>query len=90
MLLRVERQVFQQRLGRFARAHRRADAVRTGELGHDQPASAQIADEAAEHGIRDARHGRQNRGRGNPYRADRETGGELLHSRLGYFNSNGF
>ena len=47
------------------RAERRADAVRAGELGHDQPAAAQIADEAAEHGVGDAGHGREHRGRGD-------------------------
>ena len=38
-------------------------AVGRGELGHDQAASAQVADEAAEDGVGDAGHGRED-GRG--------------------------
>ena len=42
MLVRVEAQIFGQRLGGFAGAQGGADAVRAGELGHDQPAAARL------------------------------------------------
>ena len=47
-------------------------AVGRGELGHDQAAAAQIADEAAEDGIGDARHGREHGGRSDLHRAKLE------------------
>ena len=39
------------------------DAIGRGELGHDQAAAAQVANEAAEDGVRDASHGSKD-GRG--------------------------
>ncbi len=40
-------------------------AVGRGELGHDEAASAQVADEAAENRIRDAGHGSEHGRRGD-------------------------
>src|ERR1700692_1008964 len=48
-------------------------AVRRRELGHDQAAAPQVADKAAEHGIGDASHGCENRGRGDSDIADEES-----------------
>src|ERR1035441_4457127 len=47
-------------------------AVSRGELGHDQAASAEVANEAAEDGIGDSGHGGQDRGGGDGDGADRE------------------
>ncbi len=58
---------------------RRADAVGAGELGHDQAAAAEIADEAAEDGIGHAGHGREHGGGREGYRADRKLCGKILH-----------
>ena len=44
--------------------------MRTGELGHDQAAAAQIADEAAKHGVGYAGHGGEDRRRSNSNWAD--------------------
>src|SRR5206468_9897993 len=38
------------------------DAVGRGELGHDESASAQVADEASKDGVGDARHGSEDCG----------------------------
>ena len=78
MLVRLESQVFQG-AGGLVRAQRGADAVRTGELGHDEPASAQIADKAAEYGVGDARHGREHGRRCDWHASDHETGRETPH-----------
>ncbi len=43
-------------------------AVGRGELGHDQAAAAQIANEAAKHCIGDPSHGSEHRGRRNSAR----------------------
>ena len=48
------------------------DAVRRSELGHDESASAKIADEAAEYGVGDASHGGKHRRRGDGKWADLE------------------
>ena len=53
--------------------------MRAGELGHDEPAAAQVADKAAENGVGDAGHGRQHRRRGDLHRADRKLCGKDLH-----------
>ena len=66
MLLRLESQVFAACGCAFVAPARRAHAVRAGELGHNQPAAAQAADEAPENGIGDARHGRQHGGGSDP------------------------
>ena len=65
--------------GGLARAERSADAVGAGELRHEQAAPAQIADEAPEYGVRDACHGGQHGGGGDPHRADGEAAGEERH-----------
>ena len=65
--------------GGLAGAQGGADAVRAGELGHDEAAAAQVADEAAEHGVGDAGHGRENGGGGELHGSDRKLGGEGLH-----------
>src|SRR5690349_14698477 len=39
------------------------DAVGRGELGHDESASAEVADEAAEDGVGDSSHGSEHGGR---------------------------
>ena len=46
------------------------DAVGRGELGHDQAASAKVADEAAEDGVGDAGHGGEDGGGGDGDVAD--------------------
>jgi len=78
MLLRLEGQVFQSASG-LARVARGADAMRARELGHDQPAATQVADEAAENRVGDAGHGRQHGGRLNGDGPDRKLSGELHH-----------
>ena len=45
------------------------DAVSRGELGHDQTAAAEVANEAAEDSIRNTGHGREDGGRGNGHAA---------------------
>ena len=76
VLLRLEGQILAA-CGVGLRAPQRgADAVRAGELGHDQAAAAQVADEAAEHRVGDAGHGRQHGGRGHAHGSDRELGWE--------------
>src|SRR5581483_1574175 len=45
-------------------------AVRRGELGHNQPAAAKIADESPENGVGHARHRREDCGRRNIYGPD--------------------
>src|ERR1019366_8611657 len=60
---------------------RRADAVRAGELRHDEPAAAKIANETSEHRIGYAGHRRQHRGGREPHRSDRKLRGEGLHGR---------
>jgi len=52
------------------------DAVGGGELGHHQPASAEIADEAAENGVGNAGHGREDGGGTDFDVAERERGGD--------------
>ena len=52
------------------------DAVGAGELRHDEPAAALGADQAAEDGVSDAGHGRQDRGGTDFDRADFEGLGE--------------
>src|SRR5260370_20592849 len=56
-------------------------AVGRGELGHDQAAAAQVADEAAEDGVGDAGHGSQDCGWGNLNSADGEPHGNGLQWR---------
>jgi hypothetical protein len=51
-------------------------AVGGSELGHDQPAAAEIADEAAENRVGNAGHGGQNRSRRQRHRANPEGGGD--------------
>ena len=82
MLVGVEAEIALQGLVGLAGLERRADAVRAGELGHDESAAAQIANEAAEHGIGHARHGREDRGGREVHRADRKLCGEGLHGML--------
>ena len=53
--------------------------MRTGEFGHQQAASAQIANEAAEYRIGHAGHGRQYGGRSYAHRPDPELGWEAEH-----------
>ena len=48
------------------------DTVSRGELGHDQPASAKVPNEAAEHCVGHSRHGGKDRSRGEGDRADFE------------------
>ena len=47
-------------------------AVGRSELGHDQPASAQVANEASEYRVSNARHGSQDGRRSNPHIADQQ------------------
>src|SRR5579863_9587396 len=54
------------------------DAVGRSELGHDQAASAKVADEAAENGVSHASHGSKDRGGRNGDVAD----GEAIRDRL--------
>ena len=75
MLLRIEGQVLQG-AGGFLAAAGGADAMRAGELGHDQAAAAQSADEAAEDGVGDAGHRRQHGGGSNGYAADVQLAGK--------------
>src|SRR6266478_3308501 len=51
-------------------------AVGRGELGHNQPASAEILDEAAKDGVGDAGHGSEHGGGGDSDPADQKAGGE--------------
>ena len=46
------------------------DSVGRGELGHNQAASAEIANEATEDGVSNAGHGGEDRSRGNGHGAD--------------------
>ena len=71
------------------RAQRGADAVRAGELGHDEPAAALIADEAAEDRVGDARHGRQHRGRRDGHASDIESSRENLASASVFYHFSG-
>ena len=64
VLVGVEGEIALQGFVGFAGLERCADAVRAGELGHDEPAPAQFANEAAEYGIGHAGHGREHRGGG--------------------------
>jgi len=70
VLFRLECQVALQGFGRLARATGGADAVGAGELGHDQPAAAEVTDESPEDGIGHAGHGSQHRRRGDAHRTD--------------------
>src|ERR1035437_6192810 len=79
MLVRVEAEIALERPIGFAGLERRADAVRAGELRHDEPAPAEIANETAEYGIGHAGHGREHRGGRELHRADRELCGKGLH-----------
>src|SRR5579872_981729 len=54
------------------------NAVRRSELGHDQAASAQVADEASEDGVRHPGHRREDRRGGNRDIADCKTGRDWL------------
>ena len=54
------------------------NSVGRGELGHDETASAEVADEAAEDGVGDAGHGREDSGWGDCDRADLQGGGNNL------------
>src|SRR3954470_14385272 len=88
MLIRVEVQIAFE-LGNTGSRN----AIRRGELGHDQPASGlapaeqvivgglqvYVADEPAEHGVRNASHWRQDCCRRDAYIADLE---RLRHLRL--------
>ena len=56
-------------------------AVGRGELGHDQAASAQVADEAAEDGVGDAGHGGEDRRGGDGDGADGKAGRDGLQAR---------
>src|SRR5689334_20894279 len=51
------------------------DAVSRGELGHDEAASAEIADETAKDGIGDTGHGREHGGGGDIDVADADGSG---------------
>src|SRR5450432_1583033 len=53
-------------------------AVRGGELGHDQPAAVEIADEAAEDGVGNAGHGSQHGRGGDSDIADQKACGDRL------------
>ena len=68
MLVLVEMEVA---LGLFVLAPE--NAVRRSEFGHDQPASGQVADEAAENRVGNTGHRREDRGRGDVNRAKRDT-----------------
>ena len=61
---------------------RRHHAVRAGELGHDEAASALIADQPPEHRIGDAGHGRQHGGRRNARPSDMKFAGKTGHPKL--------
>src|SRR6185312_11846314 len=50
------------------------NAVGGGELGHDEPASAEISDEPPEDGVRNPGHGSENGGGSNLHRANHERG----------------
>ena len=65
-------------MGLFARADRH-DAVGTGELRHDQPAAALVANQAAENRIGDAGHGREHGRRSDLHGADLERAGNHLY-----------
>ena len=64
MLVRLKGQV-PRTLVHLDRAHRLHDAVRRGELRHQQSAMALFADQPPKDGVRHPRHWRQNGGRGN-------------------------
>ena len=49
------------------------NTIGRGELGHDQPASAQVADEAAEDSVGHAGHGREHGGRSDFHAADHDS-----------------
>ena len=75
MLIRVEIEIAEG-AGGLGGARGGDDAVGAGELRHDESAAALGADQAAEHGVGDAGHGRQH-GRGTDFdRADFEGLGE--------------
>src|SRR5215813_656892 len=77
MLFGLKGQIFQGP-GGLRPAGRSADAVRAGELSHDQPATAQIPDEAAENGVGHARHGREHRRWSNGHTSDAQSGRKNL------------
>src|ERR1035438_5969040 len=81
MLIGVEAEVALQRLIGLVGLERRADAVRAGELRHDEPAPAKIANETAEYRVGHAGHRRQHRGGRELHRSDRKLCGEGLHGR---------
>src|SRR5580698_4482862 len=55
-------------------------AISRGELGHDQPTSAQVADEPPENRVSNTGHRRQHSCRSNVDVADGQTGGDWLQS----------
>ena len=71
VLVRFKMEVAQQRAGGFVGALRVRHAVRAGEFGHHQAASALVADQAAEYRIGDAGHGREHGSRANTDAANR-------------------
>src|ERR1035437_10180745 len=79
VLVGVEAEIALQGPIGLAGLERCADAVRAGELGHDEPAPAEIANESAEYRIGHAGHGRKHRGGREIHRSDRKLCGEGLH-----------